>query len=487
MKKLIAFFIASLLLLSASFAQSTITINGTIANATADNIIVVNATSNKLIPDNKQEKIMLDKEGRFKTEIPVSEKFNWIILAYNGKRLDVYVESGSNLTFKANANGYDTSGHFEGKGADLAQYFADAAKTRGGIMIYYRSLQETSRKDPDAYKKSIDSIKAKEESLYDMAASKNKNIPKDFTKYWHTFLTYSVYDAMLQYPVAHQMYTRQPSEVASIPKSLYSVPLKVPKAFDDKYIDIPFYQTYIQSYYSVMLNAAGYINVTHKSEGSEPEVKTVTLQQPDSALSLIYKNMPPQSAQLAAGRLIASDSKTWTLEELEPRVAQYKKLFPKSTHNAELDAAVYALKKFYVGQPALDFDFTTLDGKKMKLSDLKGKVVYLDFWASWCGPCKGEMPYAKQVKEHFKDKTDVVFLYVSIDEKEDAWKGAIDAMGITGMHTRTSGWKGDIAQEYEIQSIPAYFLIDKKGNFAVKKTPRPSQTDEVIKLIEGLQ
>jgi thioredoxin-related protein len=96
------------------------------------------------------------------------------------------------------------------------------------------------------------------------------------------------------------------------------------------------------------------------------------------------------------------------------------------------------------------------------------------------------MPFAKRFKEHFKDNEQVVFLYVSIDEKEDAWKNGINNLGISGMHTRTPGWAGEIAQLYKIQSVPAYFLIDKDGKFVVHKAPRPSQTDEVIRLIEGL-
>lgn len=486
MKKIFSIFMVGLLPFAAAFSQGNITINGTITSPTADNIIAVNATSTKISPDNKQDKLTLDKDGKFSVTIPVTEKFNWIVLAYNNKRLDFYAEAGSNLIFKSEGNAFDVSAHFEGKGAAIPQYFADATKMRGGVMMYYRSLQELSTREVANFKTGVDSIEAREQKFYDDAAVANKNFPKEFAKFWHTFLTYSTYDAKLQYPITHQMILRQPTELQSIPQRLFEVPLSVPKDFDDKKLDIPFYQTYAQSYYGMMLSAAGFVNMVTQGAAGQPDDRSKALQQTDSVLNLIYKNMPPKTAELAAGRIITNESKAWQLEELESRVATYKKQFPKSKNGPELDSAVYALKKFYPGQPALDFTFTTIDGKTMKLSDLKGKVVYLDFWASWCGPCKGEMPYAKTVKEHFKGKSDAVFLYVSIDENDVAWKKAIDALAITGMHTRTSGWGGSIAKEYEVQSIPAYFLIDKKGNFVVKKTPRPSQTDEVIKLIEGL-
>jgi thiol-disulfide isomerase/thioredoxin len=494
MKKTFSFFTLCLLSYTAAFSQGNITINGVISGASADNVIAVNATSTKAAPENKQDKLTLDKEGKLSITIPVTEKYNWIILVHNNKRIDFYAESGSTLTLKAEGNAFDGTAHFEGKNAAIPQYFADATKSRGGIMGYYKSLQEMSAREPVNYKAGIDSLEEKEQKFYDDAAAANKNLPKDFTKYWHTFLTYSTYDAMLQYPAMHQRALRQATDWSNIPKPLFDIPLSVPKAFDDKKIDVPFYQTYAQSYYGMMLTAKGFMNEMQQPEAPEElpssppqEPKAFkAFQQTDSVLKLIYKNMPPKTAELAAGRIITGESKAWTLAELEKRVADYKKQFPNSKTAADLDKAVYNIKKFDAGQPALDFTFTTLDGKTMKLSDLKGKVVYLDFWASWCGPCKGEMPYSKKIKEHFKDKTDAVFLYVSIDENEDAWKKAIDALAIKGINTRTVGWGGNIAKDYEIQSIPAYFLIDKKGNFAVKKAPRPSQTGEVINLIEGL-
>lgn len=487
MRKTIAIFILGFLSFTiAAFGQKTISITGKLNNPVADNIIAVNATSTKLVPENKQDKIPLDKDGNFKVSIPVTERYNWIILVHNNKRLDFYAEAGSELQLNANGNDFDTTARFSGKGSGLPQYFADATKSRGGIMIYYRKLQELSLREPSTFKAGIDSVKMQEQAIYDIAVTKKSDIPKDFNKFWTAFLTYSTYDAMLNYPMLHQQIMRQSGEIKDIPKPLFEVPQKTPVAFDDKKLDVPFYQTYAQSYYVMQLNAAGYTNMIGLDAAGQPENRTKALQQTDSVLKLIYKNMPTKTAEFAAGRLIANESKTWTMEELENRIATFKKQYPKSERIPELESIIKELKKFSPGEPALNFSFKTIEGQEMKLSDLKGKVVYLDFWASWCGPCKGEMPYAKVVKEHFKERNDVVFLYVSIDDKEEAWKKGIESLSITGMHTRTPGWAGEIAKQYEIQSIPAYFLIDKKGNFVIKKTPRPSQSEEVIKLIEGL-
>jgi len=174
-----------------------------------------------------------------------------------------------------------------------------------------------------------------------------------------------------------------------------------------------------------------------------------------------------------------------TVAKADSEYRAFRKMYPKSEYMPVVEKSMALKRKLGAGQPAIDFAFTSLDGKKMKLSDLKGKVVYIDFWASWCGPCMRELPSAKKVEEHFKGR-DVVFLNVSIDEDMEAWKNAIEKKHIEGINVcEPGGWKAPIALKYGIQSVPSYFLIDKNGKFVTETTPRPSETDNLIGLIEN--
>lgn len=111
------------------------------------------------------------------------------------------------------------------------------------------------------------------------------------------------------------------------------------------------------------------------------------------------------------------------------------------------------------------FDFTQPDTKRQPftLSSLRGKYVLIDFWASWCGPCRGETPYLKEAYQLFKDKNFEI-VSISVDEKQDAWLKAIkdDEMNWINV-SDLKGFQNEVAAMYAIRSIPRNFLIDPKG------------------------
>ena len=117
-----------------------------------------------------------------------------------------------------------------------------------------------------------------------------------------------------------------------------------------------------------------------------------------------------------------------------------------------------------VGKPAPDIDLKNPDGKSIKLSSLKGKIVLLDFWASWCGPCRMEMPNVVAAYKKYKDKGFTVYS-VSLDRDAAAWKNSINALGMVWENhvSDLKWWQSEVVSEYGIQGIPMALLLDRNG------------------------
>jgi len=131
------------------------------------------------------------------------------------------------------------------------------------------------------------------------------------------------------------------------------------------------------------------------------------------------------------------------------------------------------------GQPAINFSGTDIHGKTVSLSDFKGSVVYVDIWATWCGPCVQEAPYFEKLIEEYQGK-DIVFMSVSVDVLKDKpkWENFLKEKGSHGVQLYGgNGWESDVARFYQVNSIPRFLLFDKAGNIVSINAPRPSSSE----------
>ncbi len=160
----------------------------------------------------------------------------------------------------------------------------------------------------------------------------------------------------------------------------------------------------------------------------------------------------------------------------------FQQLNPHPEYTAAVQAALDKALKLQPGQPAPAFTLHDLDGQPVSLSQFKGQVVLLDFWASWCGPCIGDLPDLRLIAE--KTATwPVIFLNLSLDTDEAAWREAIDQHAIQGVHVRADGFDAEEAKAYQVNGIPAYYLVDSQG-LIVERLSTMSNTDEIVAMIE---
>lgn len=166
------------------------------------------------------------------------------------------------------------------------------------------------------------------------------------------------------------------------------------------------------------------------------------------------------------------------LAKFAPRIDTVK----TKTYHVALHKALAVLLKFGKGDIASDFTAVDLDGNKTTLSSLKGKVIYVDLWATWCGPCLAEMPHYETLKEKYKENARVAFVSLSIDDGVDLWKKSVEARKADGIQWLINRNKLDA---YNIVGIPRTLLIDKDFKIVDMNAPAPS-AKELPGLIDNL-
>ena len=140
----------------------------------------------------------------------------------------------------------------------------------------------------------------------------------------------------------------------------------------------------------------------------------------------------------------------------------------ESYYAKKLKDIIDRLKSIAIGSKAPEFTASDINGKEVSLSSFKGKYVLLDFWASWCSPCRQENPNVVKAYARFKDKNFTVLSF-SLDENKDAWQQAITSDKLTWTQVSDlKGWSSNVANKYGLQSIPSNFLLDPDGKIIAK-------------------
>lgn len=144
---------------------------------------------------------------------------------------------------------------------------------------------------------------------------------------------------------------------------------------------------------------------------------------------------------------------------------------------------VESIKKTRAGLPAIDFEFTATDGSKAKLSDLYGKVLYIDVWATWCGPCRKEIPYVEKHVEHYKDNDRVRFVSISVDDDREAWLELLAKDKPQWTQFNADPEQNSVmSKAYGISGIPRFIIVNADGTIRDADAFRPSDPDFHAKL-----
>lgn len=415
-------------------------------------------------------------------------------LQYGERTLNIYAEPADELHISVTDSTQKVT--FEGKGAVHNRFLQD-------FYSQFAAMYNTAGMNEKIMNTSIDGL---EMELYDSRKKQRefvKDYPDknsfsaDFDLFVQNEITYNYLSYVTGYPIIRANADAKQLNVSRIPKVMLDE-ITPPVVNNEKaMLNEPYrnfliyYITYVTSevnnlnkFKDIGLSVKMKFNQIRQRLSGEPYNYAITKYLYDycekadaETVQLIYRYLSSNDEDGHYTKLIATKCADPISAPIAEKTKEKDKK-DKTADNSSEDAAG-------------NITFTNLEGKEMRLKDLRGKVVYVDFWASWCGPCRKQMPFSKDLHERLsaKQKKKVVFLYISIDDNEQAWKDALQKLELSnGSHGWSpGGWNSKIAQFFQISSIPRYMLIDSQGNIVDPNAKRPSDEsilDEILKLVK---
>jgi thiol-disulfide isomerase/thioredoxin len=350
----------------------------------------------------------------------------------------IYIKGGENFNVIINDKKIQYLGKLSVENIIVAQW-VEMSQVVAEKSHYWQS----SRSIYEDFFPDLEALAAKVPSFTDGIKTKNtkfNNLMKDYVNFSTDY--YALY--FLRVP-------RSKHPMKSDMSGFYGKIKKVNNFPNDNVLNIPFGQRYLSLY-------VNFVTETTKDLNEQISVLSTDKQKAEHLLNDVLLRM-----------------KSYDL--YQDFVENYGNYFKTEKHRIALEDIGAKLYETKAGGAAADFTYPDINGKSVSLSDFKGKVVLVDVWATWCGPCKQQIPFAKKLEEELHGM-DVVFLNVSVDEEKDKekWKQMVIDEKLGGVHIFAGGWS-KICKDYKITGIPRFMLFDKNGNIITTEAPRPSDPE----------
>lgn len=432
-----------LLFITFNFKAQGIIITGKILN-----------NSNNFVHINDKE-IKLNTDGSFNSEVKIDYAGQYSLVS-DENHMYIYLDNTSKLHITADNSNFSKSIRFTGKGSEENNYWKlkrELEENKIGIPETFYKLNENS------YIEKIKELRSEIESLFAKYTFNNEY----FTKNEKRSINFQELSFYTIYEYFHSYFTKNENFKTS--SNFPKISLDFDLDNEEDYLFSYHYETIVSTIFREELKkhkTSGYL-----SKSIIPVLKSMKNKHfKQEILNLIQADVNPQNPDgdiLLNEILLLTDNQDQRKEIID----NYNKL-----------KSLLTLKK------SPNFNYDNYSGGKTSLEDLKGKYVYIDIWATWCGPCINEIPSLKKIEKKYEDKN-ITFVSISIDENINKWKNFIKGRKLSGIQLiADKGIESDFIVRYAIKAIPRFILIDPDGNIILPDAPRPSSVDLIAKLTE---
>jgi peroxiredoxin len=415
-------------------------------------------------------------EGTFRIDLDL-ERAQVVTLNYGQHQAEVFLNPGKQVSFETDGFTFRESMRFVGADkADndcykmyLNQFKSkyspfDMVQLKKG-MYYYKVYPDIRDRMNDmeqiGFKSRTDSDRRmRKDFVESYNRSHEMSLSNEFMKYMYGKADFDWAGKMLLYHFAYK-YKHNVSD--SFRDFMYEV--EVP---NDALLVLPEYREYI----------IGLVNYNYD------------LQNPGGGA---YAGQYMMAKQMLSGESLALVQSYWLAKafkqggDLSPIYTLYSDFIETNqyiAYNQPISDAYESASKYALGAPAPDFTLQTAEGNTISLSQYRGKVVYVNFWASWCRPCVNKLNTLSDISQKYSSD-DVVFINVSMDRTRDAWINYLTTHNAFGVNGYTAdAYESSLVKLYDVKAIPAAFIINRNGTFAEK--PKTGELGELLSIIDKL-
>ena len=386
--------------------------------------------------------IVLDNQNGFSQSLEITEAVA-AELSYGNVSIPLFLEPGDDINLQFNANSMLKSLRYSGQGGAHAQYLRDfKQKFENTQTALKNNIRFNNASEFKVFM--ADAVKLMQQ--YYSAYPSMPFFTEGFKQYTTAYYNYWFGFNMLNFPYEHPLYygETEPMELSAFYYDFMAqLPLNNDFALNQK-----FYTYFVDQYIS--------------NQKRVLENKKLT------PFELADKFLTGRVKTYYLSKIWAQQITNTLTDEKKADLQTFINNNNDNLFKTALKRVYFRNAKLQYSSIAPPFKLLDKDGKDVQLSDFAGKVVYLDFWATWCAPCLNSIKQSQELKTKFKEG-EVVFLYISLDYDVEKWKNYVSQQNILGVNVYANNnalYQVSIKDLYHVQQLPMSFLIDKKGNIA---------------------